>query len=95
MTGEIAPAILLARAVMPTSLEIEGFSMSQYKDLYDKLLSDENFRKFLLKNPSGALESIGMNPTPEVLDAVKEVIKGVSEMDKLLGRGEQYPDAAS
>jgi hypothetical protein len=69
--------------------------MSQYKDLYDKLLSDEDFRKFLLEKPSGALESIGIDPTPDVLHAVKEVIKGVSEMDTLLGRGEKYQDAAS
>ena len=69
--------------------------MSQYKDLYDKLLSDAHFRRFLLENPSGALDSIGIDPTPEVLDAVKEVIKGVSEMDTLLGRGEQYSDVAS
>ena len=68
--------------------------MSKFTDLYDKLLSDEKFRRFLAENPSDALKSIGIDPTPRVLDAVKEVMKGVAEMESLLGGGTHHPDVA-
>ena len=41
--------------------------MSQYQDLYNKVVQDENFRRELLKDPSAALRSIGIEPTHQLL----------------------------
>ena len=40
--------------------------MSQYQDLYNKVVQDENFRRELLKDPSAALRSIGIEPTHQL-----------------------------
>jgi hypothetical protein len=69
--------------------------MSQFEELYRKLLSDQHFRRLLQENPSKALESIHIKATPEVLKAVREIVKGVSEMESVLGQGQHHPDMAS
>jgi hypothetical protein len=64
--------------------------MSEFKRLYDKVLSDSKFRARLSKDPSAALRSLKITPTPEVLEALKEVIENVNRLSKDLGaeRGE-------
>jgi len=61
--------------------------MSQFEELYSRLLSDGDFRQRLLEDPSGALTSIGIQPTPELLQAIKSVINSVAEVDQILGQG--------
>jgi len=59
--------------------------MSQFSDLYSKVLSDSDFRTYLAQNPSAALTSIGITPTDELVAAVTEVINGVASTGAALG----------
>jgi hypothetical protein len=59
--------------------------MTKFEELYHKLLTDAAFRVELYENPSAALTSIGIKPTPELLQAIGKIFKGVGEVDRLLG----------
>lgn len=59
--------------------------MGQFEKLYNKVLTDAQFRAELSKEPARALESIGIQPTPEILGAVNEVNKAVEQVRKDLG----------
>jgi hypothetical protein len=52
--------------------------MSQFQDLYAKVLSDSDFRSQLVSYPSDALKSVGITPTPEILAAIQSVISAVT-----------------
>jgi hypothetical protein len=54
--------------------------MSQFQDLYAKVLSDSDFRNQLVSNPSDALQSVGITPTAEILEAIQNVITSVTEL---------------
>jgi hypothetical protein len=54
--------------------------MSQFQNLYAKVLSDSDFRNQLVSDPSDALESVGIAPTPEILSAIQSVITAVTEL---------------
>jgi len=54
--------------------------MSQFQDLYAKVLSDSDFRNQLVSDPSDALVSAGITPTPEILSAIQDVISSVTEL---------------
>jgi len=58
--------------------------MSKFEELYDKLLTDADYRQRLFDNPSAALTSIGIQPTPELLEAVHGIIHGVQEAGRIL-----------
>ena len=59
--------------------------MSQYQDLYNKVVQDENFRRELLKEPSAALKSIGIEPTHQLLHAIHELKEDVERIHHELG----------
>jgi hypothetical protein len=44
-----------------------------FEYLASKALFDPAFMQALMQNPSQALESIGIEPTPELLDALEKV----------------------
>ncbi len=46
------------------------------KDLVDKYMHDSAFRSGLQNDPEGTLRGAGVNPTPEMLNAVKNVDHG-------------------
>lgn len=54
--------------------------MSQFQDLYNKVLSDSDFRNQLVSDPSDALQSMGITPTPDLLAAIQKVISAVTEV---------------
>jgi hypothetical protein len=54
--------------------------MSQFQDLYAKVLSDSDFRNQLLSDPSDALQTVGIAPTPQILAALQDVIDAVTEL---------------
>lgn len=56
--------------------------MSQFKELYEKVLTDDDFRDDLLKDPAAALKSIGIKPSPEVVGAVCGIIEDVRQLQK-------------
>ena len=59
--------------------------MSQYQDLYNKVVQDEVFRRQLLEEPSAALKSIGIEPTHHLLHAIHQLQKDVEKIHRELG----------
>ena len=59
--------------------------MAHFERLYNKVLTDAQFRAELQANPSAALQSIGIEPTPKVLAALQDVVKAVEEVRTDLG----------
>ncbi len=47
--------------------------MADFQTLVGKILSDENFAKALVGNPEKALRDVGIEPTPEILEALKGI----------------------
>ena len=54
--------------------------MAQFEVLYHKVLTDPQFREELRFHPHEALQSIGINPTPEVLSLLKNVETAVGAL---------------
>lgn len=48
-------------------------SQTDFQKLVDRVMSDEAFAKALADNPASALKSVGIEATPEMLDAMKGV----------------------
>jgi hypothetical protein len=48
-------------------------SQTDFQNLINKVMTDEAFAKALSENPSETLKSIGVEATPEMLDAMKGV----------------------
>jgi hypothetical protein len=59
--------------------------MSQFDELYHKVLSDHDFRQELISQPEQALRSIGIDPTPEVLALLKNIETAVGALHEDLG----------
>jgi hypothetical protein len=54
--------------------------------LIGRVMTDEAFANTLLANPQSALRSVGVDPTPEILDALKDVdIQAVRRMAAAFG----------
>ncbi len=47
--------------------------MSDLQTLVGKILSDEKFAEALAENPEEALQEAGINPTVDLLEALKDV----------------------
>lgn len=47
--------------------------MADFSKLVNRAVSDEGFAQELVDNPEQALRSEGIDPTPEMLDALKGV----------------------
>ena len=47
--------------------------MADIQALVNRILSDEAFRKALLTNPEATLKQAGIEPTPEMLDALGDI----------------------
>ncbi len=50
--------------------------MADFEKLVHKAINDESFAQSLVDNPDAALRSEGIDPTPEMLDALKGVDAG-------------------
>jgi hypothetical protein len=48
-------------------------TQTDFQALVSKVLSDDSFAKSLAEHPEQALNSVGITPTPEILDAIKGV----------------------
>jgi hypothetical protein len=56
--------------------------MAQFEKLYHKVLSDKQFREELISQPEQALQSIGIDPTPEVLQLLKNIEVAVGALEE-------------
>lgn len=59
--------------------------MSRFADLYNMILTSKKSREDLLKDPAGMLESLNIEPTPEILEAVCTIILEVKLLQEKLG----------
>ena len=48
-------------------------SQNDFQKLVEKVMSDDAFAKALAENPAETLKSVGIEATPEMLDAMKGV----------------------
>ncbi|MBB6142816.1 hypothetical protein HNQ77_000754 [Silvibacterium bohemicum] len=56
--------------------------MQKFDILYQKVLSDPHFRQELVLRPEQALKSIGIDPTPEVLQLLKNIETAVTALEE-------------
>jgi hypothetical protein len=59
--------------------------MSQFQDLYNRVLSDAQFRSHLASDPADALQSVGITPTDDLVAAINSIVANVEEIGKDLG----------
>jgi hypothetical protein len=48
-------------------------------------LTDFEFRRRVVANPSEALQSVGIHPSQELLDVIKKLVQDLEELGKILG----------
>lgn len=51
-------------------------------------LTDLDFRRQMLADPKGALQRVGIEPTPELLKVIERLTKDLKELGEILGIGE-------
>jgi hypothetical protein len=56
--------------------------MAHFEKLYHKVLSDKHFREELIAHPEQALQSVGIDPTPEVLQLLKNIEVAVTALEE-------------
>ncbi len=60
--------------------------MADFQTLIGKVLTDPNFAKGLVENPEKALREAGIEPTPEILDALKGIdVEAVKKLASAFG----------
>jgi hypothetical protein len=64
---------------------VEVLIVSEYRKLYNEVLSNPEFRVKLDRDPKEALESIGIKPTPEILEGVDNALKAIKELQEDFG----------
>ena len=60
---------------------------NQYQRLYDRVLVDSKFRKLLASDPEKALRSIDIEPTKQILRALKSIKSDVEKLEDIFGDG--------
>ena len=58
---------------------------SPFQQLYARALNDDKFRQQLDTAPEAALRSVGIEPTDDLLEAIKDAIEGVRDAQNILG----------
>jgi hypothetical protein len=51
--------------------------MNQFDTLYQKAISDPVFLQYLASDTDDALQSIGIDPTPEIVSAVQTALSSI------------------
>jgi hypothetical protein len=57
----------------------------KYQQLYDKVLSDSAFRNQLASNSKSALQSLGIEPSAEILKVIDSIKDDVTKLEKIFG----------
>lgn len=60
---------------------------NQYQRLYDRVLIDSGFRRMLARNPEEALRTIGIEPTEQILRAIRSIKSEVEKLEDIFGDG--------
>ena len=61
--------------------------MPDFQTLHDRAMTDIDFRRSLVSDPAGTLASVGIDPTPEVLNALKEAMDAFLALGAKLSPG--------
>jgi hypothetical protein len=64
--------------------------MAEFQKVYEHILKDPAFREALVANPKHALETLGVEATPEVLAAIHQVTKSVQNLQAALPGDEAF-----
>ena len=60
--------------------------MTDFQTLVGKALSDEGFAEALVKDPEATLRKAGIEPTPEILEALKGVdVEAIKQLAAAFG----------
>jgi len=60
--------------------------MSNYHNIVSKVLTDEEFAKELVENPEQTLRDAGVEPTPEILEALSSVdVEAIQKLAQTFG----------
>jgi hypothetical protein len=60
---------------------------NQYQRLYDRVLVDSEFRRMLASDPEKALRTIDIEPTEQILHALKSIKRDVEKLEDIFGDG--------
>ncbi|GIV98382.1 MAG: hypothetical protein KatS3mg057_3039 [Herpetosiphonaceae bacterium] len=61
--------------------------MADFEKLVSRAVSDEQFAQTLVDNPEQALRSAGIDPTPEMLDALRGVdVQSIQRLASAFGQ---------
>jgi hypothetical protein len=55
------------------------------QQLYDRVLTDSEFRNLLASNPEQALRKIDIEPTEEILRALKSIADDIARLEHIFG----------
>ncbi len=58
--------------------------MNQFETLYQRAISDPTFLDLLATDTASALQSIGIDPTPEVVSSVQAVLSSIVALNSEL-----------
>jgi hypothetical protein len=58
--------------------------MNQFDTLYQKAISDPVFLQYLASDTADALQSIGIDPTPEIVSSVQAVLSSIVTLNSQL-----------
>jgi len=58
--------------------------MNQFETLYQKAISDSTFLDLLATDTASALQSIGIDPTPEIVSSVQTVLSSIVALNNEL-----------
>ncbi len=61
--------------------------MSDLQAVIGRVLSDESFAQKLVENPEAALQEAGLEPTPEIIEALQEVdLQSIQQLAAAFGQ---------
>jgi hypothetical protein len=58
--------------------------MNQFDTLYQKSISDPVFLQYLMSDTADALQSIGIDPTPEIVSSVQGILSSINALSNQL-----------
>jgi hypothetical protein len=58
--------------------------MNQFETLYQQAISDPTFLALLNSDTAAALQSIGIDPTPEIVASVQSVLSSIVDLNSQL-----------
>jgi hypothetical protein len=71
-------------------MEEQFQQLNKFQQLYDRVLSDSEFRIMLASNPEKALRTVDIEPTKRILDALKSVRRDIEKLEDIFGDRNEF-----